>query len=157
MSCLTLCNPARLLCPWDSPGKNTGVSCHALLQEIFPSQGLNPRLLCLLHWQTGTTSATCGPLSVLTWQVWGEFLTSSPVIPMLPVHGPHSENQGARKHRFWWLCSGFLLILCDSGAHADALEIESTSLMGGLVQAVISSMFPHCLLFAGQCCQQSGY
>ena len=26
---------ARLLCPWDSPGKNTGVGCHALLQEIL--------------------------------------------------------------------------------------------------------------------------
>ena len=33
----------------DSPGKNTGVSCHALLQEIFPTQGLNLCLLCLLH------------------------------------------------------------------------------------------------------------
>ena len=27
--------PARLLCPWDSPGKNTGEGCHALLQGIF--------------------------------------------------------------------------------------------------------------------------
>ena len=36
--------PARLLCPWDSPGKNTGVGCHALLQEIFPTQGSNPGL-----------------------------------------------------------------------------------------------------------------
>ena len=36
--------PARLLCPWDSPGKNTGVDCHALLQGIFPTQGLNPGL-----------------------------------------------------------------------------------------------------------------
>ena len=36
--------PARLLCPWDSPGNNTGVGCHALLQGIFPTQGLNPRL-----------------------------------------------------------------------------------------------------------------
>ena len=27
--------PARLPCPWDSPGKNTGVGCHLLLQEIF--------------------------------------------------------------------------------------------------------------------------
>ena len=35
------CN-TRLACPWDSPGKNTGVSCHFLLQEIFPTQGLNP-------------------------------------------------------------------------------------------------------------------
>ena len=29
--------PARLLCPWTSPGENTGVGCHALLQGIFPS------------------------------------------------------------------------------------------------------------------------
>ena len=28
-------------CPWDSPGKNTGVGCHSLLQGIFPNQGLN--------------------------------------------------------------------------------------------------------------------
>ena len=28
----------------DSPGKNTGVGCHALLQEIFPTQGWNPGL-----------------------------------------------------------------------------------------------------------------
>ena len=33
------------------PGKNTGVDCHFLLQEIFLTQGLNPHLLCLLHWQ----------------------------------------------------------------------------------------------------------
>ena len=43
--------PAWLHCPWDSPSKNTRVGCHALLQGIFPNQGLNPRLLCLLHWQ----------------------------------------------------------------------------------------------------------
>ena len=38
--------PATLLWPWDSPGKNTGVGCRTLLQEIFPTQELNP---CLLH------------------------------------------------------------------------------------------------------------
>ena len=43
--------PARLLCPRDSPGKNTGLGCHFLLQGIFPTQGSNLRLLCLLHWQ----------------------------------------------------------------------------------------------------------
>ena len=32
----------RLLCPWDSPGKNTLVGCHALLHGIFPTQGCNP-------------------------------------------------------------------------------------------------------------------
>ena len=47
-SCPTLCDPmepARLLCPWDSPGKNTGMGCHFLLQGIFPNQGSNPGLL----------------------------------------------------------------------------------------------------------------
>ena len=37
--------PARLLCPWDSPGQDTGVGCHSLLQGIFLTQGSNPGLL----------------------------------------------------------------------------------------------------------------
>ena len=40
--------PSWFLCPWDSPGKNTGVGCHSLLQGIFPSQGAN---LGLLHYR----------------------------------------------------------------------------------------------------------
>ena len=39
--------PVRLLCPWHSPGKNTGMGCRALLQGIFPTQGSNPHLLNL--------------------------------------------------------------------------------------------------------------
>ena len=35
----------RLLCPWDFPGKNTGVGCHFLLQGIFLTQGSNLHLL----------------------------------------------------------------------------------------------------------------
>ena len=42
---------ASLLCPWDSPGKNTRVGCHFLFQGIFPTQGSNLCLLCLLYWQ----------------------------------------------------------------------------------------------------------
>ena len=34
-ACPTLCDPTRLLCPWDSPGKNTGVGCHFLLQYLY--------------------------------------------------------------------------------------------------------------------------
>ena len=54
-SCLLLCNPMDCSLPGSSrgpwsPGKNTGVDCHALLQGIFPTQGSNPPLLCLLHW-----------------------------------------------------------------------------------------------------------
>ena len=37
--------PTRLLHSWDFPGKGTGVGCHFLLQEIFPTQGSNPGLL----------------------------------------------------------------------------------------------------------------
>ena len=43
--------PTRLLCPWDFPGKNTGVGCHFLLQGIFLTQGSNLRLL---HWQAAS-------------------------------------------------------------------------------------------------------
>ena len=54
VSCLVVSNssrshglwPARLFCPWNSPGKNTGVGYHFLLQGIFQTQGLN---LGLLH------------------------------------------------------------------------------------------------------------
>ena len=52
-SCPTL-RDSRLLCPWASPGKNIGVGCHFLLQGTFPTQGLNLRLLHLLHWQEGS-------------------------------------------------------------------------------------------------------
>ena len=37
--------PTRLLCPWSSPGKNTGLGCHYLLQGIFPTQGSKLSLL----------------------------------------------------------------------------------------------------------------
>ena len=37
--------PTRLLCPWNSPGKKTGVGCHSLLQGISLTQESNPDLL----------------------------------------------------------------------------------------------------------------
>ena len=43
--------PTRLLSPWNSPSKNTGVSGYVLLQGIFLIQGSSRSLLCLLHWQ----------------------------------------------------------------------------------------------------------
>ena len=48
LSCLTFCDPmdhielARLLCPWNSSGKNTGVGCHALLQGNLLDAGIKP-------------------------------------------------------------------------------------------------------------------
>ena len=57
--CRTLCDPMDFSLPGssvhgDSPGKNTGVGCHALLQRIFLTQGSNLHLLCLLHWQASS-------------------------------------------------------------------------------------------------------
>ena len=48
-SCQALCDPMDYSPPGssvhgNSPGKNTGVGCHALLQGIFPTQGSNPGL-----------------------------------------------------------------------------------------------------------------
>ena len=67
--CLTLCDPKDCSPPGssvhgDSPGKNTGVDCHALLQGIFPTQGLNQSLLnCrwVLYtiWATREAQANC--------------------------------------------------------------------------------------------------
>ena len=55
-SCPTLCDPMDCSlpgssCPWNFPGKNTGVGCHFLLQGIFLTQGSSPHLLGLLHGQ----------------------------------------------------------------------------------------------------------
>ena len=75
--CLTLWDPRSppgSSCPWDSPGKNTGLGGHFLLQGIFPIQGSNPCLIpalqvCLLHcrwilyhWNTEKApKQVCGP------------------------------------------------------------------------------------------------
>ena len=65
--------PARLLSPWNFPGKTTGVGCHFLFQVIFLTQGSNPSLLGLLHWQAdslplshlGTISGPRWPLKIV--------------------------------------------------------------------------------------------
>ena len=64
-SCLTLFNPTDCSSPGSSvhgifPDKNTGVGCHALLQGIFPTQGSNLSLLCLLQLESGFFTADQG-------------------------------------------------------------------------------------------------
>ena len=73
-SCLTLCDPMnvapRVLSPWDSSDKNTGVGFCALLQGIFPTQGSIPGLLhcrqilyCLSHQGTQKGLSYMGSVS----------------------------------------------------------------------------------------------
>ena len=45
--------PTMLLCPWDAPCKNTGLAISSS-RGIFQTQGSNPSLFRLLHWQLGS-------------------------------------------------------------------------------------------------------
>ena len=77
--CPTLCNPMDCSPPGssihrDSPGKNTGVGCHALPQGISPTQGLNPGLPHCR--QTLYQMSYKGSPRILEW-VWDHFLNFS--------------------------------------------------------------------------------
>ena len=50
--------PIRLLCPWDFPGKNTGVVYHALRQGTFSTEESNPCLLCLCAFMSSVFTTT---------------------------------------------------------------------------------------------------
>ena len=67
--------PARLLCLWDSPGKNTGLGSHALLHGIFMTQGSNPGLphcrQFLYCWTTKEAVLTANQLNKNWFQIWG--------------------------------------------------------------------------------------
>ena len=75
--------PSRLLCPWDSSGKNTREGCHALLQGIFLTQESNPHFLpcrqIFYLWATGGT-----PLEIKGLQFY--------------THERHQENST----KFWF-------------------------------------------------------
>ena len=113
--------PDRLFCPWNSPGKNTGVGSHALLQGIFPTQGLKLGLLhCrqtlyhLSHLTLGESSyserepgaggvrGVCAPLfskslETLTWLTPTSRATSPPLRRPSPrsLGRPESGGSGA--------------------------------------------------------------
>ena len=94
--CLTLCTPTRLLCPWDFPGKSTGVGFHFLLRGYLPDPGIEPRypalqtdalpsepsffkkpfVVCLVVWGRGKIKASSIRLFFflipkLSWNVYG--------------------------------------------------------------------------------------
>ena len=113
----------RRLCPWDSPGKNTGVSCHALLQGTL--QGSNLQLLSLLHWQADSLplappgklelrQCSSDPSQILLFSFEEEKQpTSSPfkVLVTPRKHGKVSARPGRRRQgkalgrrRLWEAC-----------------------------------------------------
>ena len=111
-SCLTLCDPVGCSplgssAHGDSPGKNTRVGCHALLQGIFPTQGYHPFLLSLLPWLAD--SLPLAPPGKPSWcLVWFSTVTQScptlcdPMdcsVPGLPVH--HQLPEFTQTHVHW--------------------------------------------------------
>ena len=101
-SCPTFCDPMDYSPPGssvngDSPGKNTGLGCHALLQGICPIQGSNTHLLCLLLSAEVLimvfTGALINPLS------WGKFLLAKEPLLQRPAHST-----------CWWKSTLFILI-----------------------------------------------
>ena len=99
-SCWTLCNPIDgsppgSPRPWDSPGKDTGVGCHFLLQRTFPTQGSNSGLPHCR--QTISRSALNNPMP-------GHLFESKPVEECttrsgtdIPMH--NTEKHADSKHR----------------------------------------------------------
>ena len=74
---------SRLLCPWDSPGRNTGAGCHALLPGVFPIQGRHT-LRCPTSWAHPTSMYY--------------FLPKSPVSYIFPLSHSPALGTSARIH-----------------------------------------------------------
>ena len=67
--------PTRLLCPWNSPSRNSGVGCHSLLQ-IFPTQGSN-----LVSYIAGRFFTVWAMKEVIWWQPWKHYYYKKPISP----------------------------------------------------------------------------
>ena len=132
--CLTLCNPMDCSTPGssvhgDSPGKNTGMGCHALLQGIFPAQGLNPDLphcRWILYWLShqglgAVKKRWTGNFLVVQWLGLGTFTVRALVqslVGELKCHVLHS-------HEIRWLLLGWNAV---TNLVSDSRSVVSDSL-----------------------------
>ena len=89
--------PTRILCPWDSPGKNTGVGCYALLQGDLPNPGIKPTSLVSPTLAGGffATHATWEALWVCCYHLtrdlmWTDGIPGSVPAPLKPRRTRHS-------------------------------------------------------------------
>ena len=75
----------RLFCSWNFPGKNNWSAVP--YSTPYPTQGSNPRLLCLLHWQGESLPlAPLGePSLILEWHLWFFLLLILPLLSLLLV------------------------------------------------------------------------
>ena len=97
--------PTVLLSPWDFPGMNAVVSCHALLQGIFPTLECNPHFFFLLHWQVGSLSLV--PPGKLPGEVLVAQLCSTLCSPWIVAHQDPQSTEFSRQE--YWSGSHSLL------------------------------------------------
>ena len=105
------CSPLGSSVHADSPGMNTGVGCCAFLKGILLTQGSNPHLSCLLHWQVGLGSLLLVPLGKPTCEIQfssvqfsrsvvsGSLDSMNCSMPGLPVHHQLPEFTHTPVHR----------------------------------------------------------
>ena len=98
--------PTRLLCPWDSPGKNSVVDCHTLLQGIFPTQGLKLHHLRLLHWQA--SSLPLVPPGKPTKIFMTNYLTLEKILDVSDVHKSQRYQEKDKYSCFDYLFTHFI-------------------------------------------------
>ena len=113
--CLTLCDLmyCHLLgssAHGDSPGKSTGVGCHALLQGIFLTQELNVCLLHLLHWQVDSLTGPPGK------HPYVELALPKVKNMLYTLHNFFKTKQTKNKYRFlnWIIFSSVQSLMSDS-------------------------------------------
>ncbi|CAI9179872.1 unnamed protein product [Rangifer tarandus platyrhynchus] len=83
------CSPPGSSAHGSSPGKNTGAGCHALLQEIFLTEGWNSHLLCVLHWQVSSLPLPPPGKSSGIWEVSKSGRDAEIFLPLLG--GPRNQ------------------------------------------------------------------
>ena len=113
--------PASLFCLWDSPGKNTGVDCHFLLQGIFLTQGWNPGLphcMQILYRLShkGSPDSKVGVCQV------GKGILDRGICPKAEVRNTWciwSKSDGISRSSVW------KVILFDSSGHTELSKVES--------------------------------
>ena len=120
-----LCDPVDRSPPGSSvhgrnpaPGRNTGVGCHALLQGIFLTQGLNLSLLRLLHRPASTLLLASPRKPQNTWE-------PTPELMGFPLRKAPSWPSGTSTSR---LFSDAVMPLCCSGPPASVVHVRRVDL-----------------------------
>ena len=126
--------PARFLCPWDSSGKNTGVSCHALLQGVFLTHRSNPHLLHLL--QTDSLALSHQENS-LQWLIYSKYSRIYGIRLILPYDNCinillETSRSAPFSFRVWNWHKISIVKQCGSNGEASACNEGNLGLIPGL-------------------------